>query len=280
MEHVLHPSPQKSLRRSDPFDVSRSTNSDLSVSFDDKDVVVLGQKNFSKVITENQYVLVDFYAPWCPWSKRLYPEYAPAATMLKGKALLAKVDATLEWELARESKIHGYPTLRFYIGGVYVEDYYRDRTRDAIAFWVKQKISPSIYTVWTTEEAKLALASVSFVVLGFFETLKGEDAVEFAAASKLQPDVEFYQTIDADVAEIFGINPLIKRPALVMVKKPYGECISFGASFNRSDIASFVRLNNFYGPSANSLAPAPQEGSLLHAPSRKDFSGEKLVAAI
>ncbi|KAE8655462.1 Detected protein of confused Function [Hibiscus syriacus] len=58
--------------------------------FDEKDVVVLTEGNFSNFIGNNKYVIVDFYAPWCGHSQAFAPEYAAAATELKGGVVLPR----------------------------------------------------------------------------------------------------------------------------------------------------------------------------------------------
>ncbi|KAK2633991.1 hypothetical protein Ddye_028783 [Dipteronia dyeriana] len=96
--------------------------------FDEKDVVELSDQNFSHFVAKNRYVMVAFYAPRCYWSKKLAPEYAAAATQMKGsEVVLAKVDATREIRLANKYGVQGYPSLNFFVGGVDLERNYYHR---------------------------------------------------------------------------------------------------------------------------------------------------------
>ncbi|KAF6171062.1 hypothetical protein GIB67_014642 [Kingdonia uniflora] len=63
--------------------------------FEEKDVMVLNEGNFTDYVEKNRYVMVEFYAPWCGHCQVLVPEYAAAARELKGEAVLAKVDVTV-----------------------------------------------------------------------------------------------------------------------------------------------------------------------------------------
>ncbi|MQL41672.1 hypothetical protein EI012_27590, partial [Escherichia coli] len=64
------------------FDHSQANHEEEPV-VDDKDVVVLRERNFTTVIENNRFVMVEFYAPWCGHCQALAPEYAAAATELK-----------------------------------------------------------------------------------------------------------------------------------------------------------------------------------------------------
>uniref|UniRef100_A0A6N2LQE9 protein disulfide-isomerase n=2 Tax=Salix viminalis TaxID=40686 RepID=A0A6N2LQE9_SALVM len=214
---------------------------------DEKDVVVLTEKNFSDFIATNPYVMVEFYASWCYWSRKLAPEYSAAATLLKGEAVLAKVEATVEKGLARKYEIQGYPSVFLFAGGVRKDCYYGERTRDSIATWMRQKTGLAVPTVSTTEEAKKILRTNYVIVMGFLDTLEGSDTKELDAASKLHADISFYKTDNADVARLFRIDPQIKPPALVMLKWEAANRIhvGFDGQFTKSEISDFVSTNNF-----------------------------------
>ncbi|KAJ9159942.1 hypothetical protein P3X46_025392 [Hevea brasiliensis] len=79
-------------------------------------MVVLTDQNFSDFVARNEYVMMNFYMHNCKWCRKLAPEYAAAATMLKGKAVLAKIDPK-ETKLAIKFKVSQWPTLYLLIGG-------------------------------------------------------------------------------------------------------------------------------------------------------------------
>ena len=62
-------------------------------------------------------VLVDFRAPWCGPCRQMAPAFAQAASQLKGRAILAKVDTDANPQLAARFAIRSIPTLVRLDGG-------------------------------------------------------------------------------------------------------------------------------------------------------------------
>lgn len=84
----------------------------------DKDVVVLDEGNFDELVLKSKDMwLVEFYAPWCGHCKKLEPEWNQAATELKGKIKVGKVDATVQQKLAGKYDVRGYPTIKVFAPG-------------------------------------------------------------------------------------------------------------------------------------------------------------------
>ncbi|XP_078664950.1 protein disulfide-isomerase A6-like [Branchiostoma floridae x Branchiostoma belcheri] len=82
------------------------------------DVIELTDGNFEdKVLNSDDLWLVEFFAPWCGHCKRLEPEWASAATELKGKVKLGALDATVHTVMASRYQIQGFPTIKVFAAG-------------------------------------------------------------------------------------------------------------------------------------------------------------------
>ena len=77
--------------------------------------------HFHTLVAKFPVVVINFYAPWCPWCQRLEPTWDAVVKEAKarypeadGRLRLAKVDCTVEVALCREHQITGFPSLRVF----------------------------------------------------------------------------------------------------------------------------------------------------------------------
>ena len=134
-------------------------------------VLVLGESNFDQAIKSNEFILVEFYAPWCGHCKKLAPEYAKAAkTLAKDSPALklAKVDGTTNKNLIVRYKIEAYPTLKLFINGE-PTDYTGGRTDNDIVNWMKKKTGPATKALNSVEEVEKFKETSDFVMVLFGE---------------------------------------------------------------------------------------------------------------
>jgi len=164
-------------------------------------VLVLTEKNFQEALDANEFILVEFYAPWCGHCKALAPEYAKAAGILAEKEsaiALAKLDATEEPKIAEQFEVRGYPTLKFFRNGKDTE-YNGGRTADTIVSWLEKKTGPPAKTLATVDEAKAFVADNDIAVIGFFDSVDSDGAKAFLAAAGNMDDYPFGIATEAAV---------------------------------------------------------------------------------
>ena len=71
----------------------------------------------NKVLGGNEPVLVEFWAPWCVYCRRIAPALDKVAQQYAGKVMVAKVNIDDEPLLAAREQIEGIPTLIIYQNG-------------------------------------------------------------------------------------------------------------------------------------------------------------------
>uniref|UniRef100_A0A3Q3W8H3 Protein disulfide-isomerase n=1 Tax=Mola mola TaxID=94237 RepID=A0A3Q3W8H3_MOLML len=182
---------------------------------EEKDVMVLHINNFARALSENQHLLVEFYAPWCGHCRQLEPLYAEAAGRLKkeGSAMrLAKVDATEEKELAEEFEMGGFPTLKLFISGDRKQpiDFTGKRSSEGIIQWLKRRASPGLPVLDSVDSAVQFIDAHNITVVGFFDVPK-----VFKDLYLDKADTEFAVSANPEVFQKYEV----KENSVVLFKK-------------------------------------------------------------
>ncbi|XP_076333952.1 protein disulfide isomerase isoform X2 [Tachypleus tridentatus] len=227
----------------------------------EENVLVLNKDNFDKVLKDNKYILVEFYAPWCGHCKALAPEYAKAATQLadeKSDIKLAKVDATEETELAEKHGVRGYPTLKFFRDSEPL-DYSGGRQADEIILWLKKKTGPPALTLKTVEETTQFKEGSEVVIVGFFKDLESKEAKVFLDAAVVTDDYPFAITSQDEVYKELDVQ----KDGIILYKKFDEGKNVFEGDLTVDNIKKFVK--------ANSL---PLVVEFNHESAQKIFGGE------
>lgn len=81
-------------------------------------VIELDQKRFDELVNHGEKpVLVDFWAPWCVYCRRIAPAYEKIAQQYADRLVVAKVNIDENPDLARQERIEVIPTLVLYHKG-------------------------------------------------------------------------------------------------------------------------------------------------------------------
>jgi protein disulfide-isomerase A1 len=209
---------------------------------EEDDVLVLTNDNFDGALKDNQYVLVEFYAPWCGHCKQLAPEYAKAAKALKdekSEIKLGKVDATVETKLGDQFSVRGYPTLKFFRNGQPIE-YTGGRDAQSIIQWVKKKTGPAAKQLKTVEEAKAFQESAEVVVIGFFKKDDSDKAKAFLDVAAALDETPFGITSDEAIYKEYTM----KADGVLLLKKFDDGRAEFDGEYDAKTLKSFIQVNS------------------------------------
>ena len=76
-------------------------------------VIELNKENFEEVVTGNDFVIVDYWAPWCGPCRSFAPTYEKVSEEYP-EVVFAKVNTEEEHEIAAHFQIRSIPTLMIF----------------------------------------------------------------------------------------------------------------------------------------------------------------------
>lgn len=207
-------------------------------------VLTLDHSNFNETVSKHDFIVVEFYAPWCGHCKKLAPEYEKAASILSSndpQVVLAKVDANEDAnkEIASQYDVKGFPTIVILRkGGKSVQEYKGPREADGIVEYLKKQSGPASAELKSADDATGFIGDKKVVIVGVFPKFSGEEFENFlAVAEKLRSDYEFGHTLDAKYlprGESSVSGPLVR------LFKPFDELFVDSKDFNVDAFEKFV----------------------------------------
>ena len=102
--------------------------------------VNLNQNQFQNLLNEGKTVLVDYWAPWCGYCRRIAPAYEKLAEE-RDDIIFAKVNIDEEPLLANEANIEVIPTLVLYKDGKAADFVIAPNSKLAIEKFIEQGVS-------------------------------------------------------------------------------------------------------------------------------------------
>ncbi|XP_043836321.1 protein disulfide-isomerase-like [Dromiciops gliroides] len=204
-------------------------------------VLVLNLSNFSEVLAAYDYLLVDFYAPWCTPCRDLLPEFAKAAEQLKAESSqirLAKVNATEEHHLARQFKIRVFPTIKLFKNGdtSCPMDYTDGREAKDIVEWMKKRIQPSLIILEDAAAVQSLVDSNEVSVIGIFKDARSANVENFTAAAECMDDIPFGITYSDDTFSKYQLD----KDSIILFKKFDEGRNNFDGEITKMNVIHFV----------------------------------------
>lgn len=103
--------------------------------------ITLNKKKFGELMEQEGILLVNFWAPWCTYCRRISGAYDKVAQENQGKIVTGKINIDEEDDLARQENIEVIPTLVLYRDGKVLGSLVAPESKASIDAFLRENLS-------------------------------------------------------------------------------------------------------------------------------------------